>query len=78
MPSGATEQRHLHRVARQFFYVLVGELTLEVEGREIVLRTGQGMEVAPGNAHQAMNRCAVDVRMLVISQPPSHGDRLAP
>jgi mannose-6-phosphate isomerase-like protein (cupin superfamily) len=78
MPSGTAERRHLHRVARQFFYVLAGELTLEVEGREIVLGEGQGLEIAPGEAHQAINRGVAEVRMLVISQPPSHGDRFDP
>jgi mannose-6-phosphate isomerase-like protein (cupin superfamily) len=78
MPPGTSEKRHLHRVARQFFYVLAGELTLEVQGREVTLGAGQGLEIVPGAAHQAINRGAEDVRMLVISQPPSHGDRLDP
>jgi mannose-6-phosphate isomerase-like protein (cupin superfamily) len=58
--------------------VLAGELTLEVEDREIVLGAGQGLEIEPGEVHQAMNRGTAEVRMLVISQPPSHGDRFAP
>ncbi|MGB6869589.1 MAG: cupin domain-containing protein, partial [Acidobacteriaceae bacterium] len=44
MPAGAREERHFHARARQFFYVLDGELTLEVEGREHGLGAGQGME----------------------------------
>ena len=78
MPPGTAEKRHLHRIARQFFYVLAGELTLELEGREVLLKAGQGLEIAPGEAHQAMNRSAAEVRMLVTSQPPSHGDRFDP
>lgn len=76
MPKGAAEQRHRHERARQFFYVLEGELTMEVEGREHRLPAGQGLEIVPGEAHQALNRSEADVRFLVISQPPSHGDRL--
>ena len=34
MPAGAIEVRHFHLRACQFFFVLEGELTLEVEGRE--------------------------------------------
>ena len=75
MPPGTMEQRHFHAHARQFFYVLEGELTMEVEGRSVVLGARQGLEIAPGQAHQAMNRSEADVRFLVISQPPSHGDR---
>jgi mannose-6-phosphate isomerase-like protein (cupin superfamily) len=75
MPPGTAERRHLHDRARQFFYVLAGELTLEVEGVTHRLGIGEGLEVAPRQPHQAFNRSEDDVRFLVISQPPSHGDR---
>jgi mannose-6-phosphate isomerase-like protein (cupin superfamily) len=75
MPPGTAETRHFHKRARQFFYVLGGELTLEVEHHDFVLRAGQGLEIAPGQAHQAMNHSVGDVRILVTSQPPSHEDR---
>ncbi|HKO11259.1 MAG TPA: cupin domain-containing protein [Acidobacteriaceae bacterium] len=77
MPPGAQEQRHLHTHARQFFYVLAGELTLEIEGQVHRIAAGQGIEVAPGHRHQAANPaggCA-EVRFLVISAPPAQGDR---
>jgi mannose-6-phosphate isomerase-like protein (cupin superfamily) len=76
MPSAAAERAHYHREARQFFYVLEGELTMVLAGGEIVLREGQGLEIAPGEVHQAANRASGTVRFLVISQPPSHGDRI--
>jgi mannose-6-phosphate isomerase-like protein (cupin superfamily) len=76
MPTGTSEVRHYHVRARQFFYVLGGELTMELEGRECVLRDGEGIEIAPGQRHQVMNRGEGDVRMLVVSQPMSHGDRV--
>jgi mannose-6-phosphate isomerase-like protein (cupin superfamily) len=75
MPPGTAERRHKHGRARQFFYVLAGALTLEVEGEDHQLGTGDGLEIAPGQAHQAFNRSDNDVRFLVTSQPPSHGDR---
>ena len=76
MPAGASEVRHHHVRARQFFYVLEGELSLEVEGYEVVVRAGEGVEIGPGVAHQATNRSGSAVRFLVTSQPPSHGDRV--
>src|ERR1700722_4560455 len=76
MPAGSSEGRHHHVHSRQFFYALEGELTMEVEGREYILGPGDGVEVAPGVRHQALNRGQGDVRMLVISQPRSHGDRV--
>ena len=76
IPPGASEVRHSHARARQFFYVLEGEFTLEVDGQDHSLHTGEGLEISPGQAHQAMNRSTKPVRILVTSQPPSHGDRI--
>ena len=75
LPPGATEQRHWHARARQFFYVLEGTLTLEVEGETHRLAARTGIELPPGTAHQASNDSTSDVQFLVISEPPSHGDR---
>jgi mannose-6-phosphate isomerase-like protein (cupin superfamily) len=76
MPPATSEVRHRHAAARQFFYVLSGELDLEVAGARHRLGAGTGLEVRPGAPHQAANRTDADVEFLVISQPPSHGDRL--
>ena len=76
MPPGSSEVRHHHVRAHQFFYTLSGELTLEVEGHDYILRAGDGMEVHPGQRHQAINRSDAEVQMLVVSHPPSHGDRV--
>jgi mannose-6-phosphate isomerase-like protein (cupin superfamily) len=56
--------------------VLAGELTLVVEQQPVTLHPHQGLEIAPGELHQAVNRSAAPVRFLVASQPPSHGDRV--
>jgi mannose-6-phosphate isomerase-like protein (cupin superfamily) len=76
MPPEAREQRHFHQHARQFFFVLEGELTVEVEGVTHLLRPAEGVEIAPGQRRQADNRSGNDVRFLLTSQPPSHGDRV--
>lgn len=76
MPPHTCETRHFHTRARQFFYVLEGELTMEVEREEFVLGVGEGIEVAPGKSHQVSNRSRKSTRFLLTSQPPSHGDRV--
>jgi mannose-6-phosphate isomerase-like protein (cupin superfamily) len=76
MPPGTSEVRHHHARARQFFYVLEGELTLEVEHHDFVIHPGEGLEISPGQNHQAINRSTAPARFLVTSQPPSHGDRI--
>lgn len=76
MPPGTAERTHHHTRARQFFYVLEGELTMLEAGREITLRGGEALEIAPGEIHQAVNPGPAAARFLVISHPPSHGDRI--
>jgi mannose-6-phosphate isomerase-like protein (cupin superfamily) len=76
MPAGASETPHHHAHARQFFYVLTGELTLIVSSEPHTLHAHQGLEIAPGEIHQAINRSSTAVRFLVASNPPSHGDRI--
>jgi mannose-6-phosphate isomerase-like protein (cupin superfamily) len=75
MPPGAAEQRHRHVKARQFFYVLAGEATLEVDGESHRLTRGIGLHVPPGSTHQIRNDSEDDLRFVVVSSPKSHGDR---
>jgi len=75
MPPGGSENRHRHQSAAQFFYVLKGVLSFEIDGKEHDLSPRQGVEIKPGVAHRVFNRSAGDAEFLVISMPPSHGDR---
>lgn len=77
MPPGTAEVRHFHRRAQQFFYLLAGRLTIEIEGDEHELAPGQGLHVPAAASHQVFNRAESPAEFLVISQPPSHGDRIA-
>jgi mannose-6-phosphate isomerase-like protein (cupin superfamily) len=77
MPPGAQEQRHWHARSRQFFYVLEGELTMQFDDDAVAVPARHGLEIAPEIPHQAKNLSNADVRFLVISQPPSHGDRIS-
>lgn len=76
MPAGTCESSHLHRLARQVFIVLEGELTIEVRGEQRVLGPQASLEVAPGTPHTVRNTAVGDSEFLVISTPPSHGDRV--
>ena len=76
MPPGASEVCHYHNRAHQFFFILSGQATMEVNGERIILTVGRGLAIPPGARHQFRNHCNEPVRFLVISQPPSHGDRV--
>jgi mannose-6-phosphate isomerase-like protein (cupin superfamily) len=76
IPPGGSEVPHHHQFATQFFYVLKGTLSFEVSGNEYNLVPRQGIEIRPSIAHRVFNRGAKDAEFLVISTPPSHGDRI--
>lgn len=75
VPGGAGETRHRHRRARQFFYILEGEAVMELGGRDVALRAGQGLEIPPGAPHRFRNDSRAEVDFLVISMPTTRGDR---
>jgi mannose-6-phosphate isomerase-like protein (cupin superfamily) len=76
VPPGAAEVRHAHEKAQQFFYILAGEVMMEVEGRSTLIPAGSGIRILPGAHHQISNPSSTPARFLVISQPPSHHDRV--
>jgi mannose-6-phosphate isomerase-like protein (cupin superfamily) len=75
MPPTSREVRHWHARAMQFFYVIAGTLTIEVEGVTHRLSARTGIQLPQGTAHQAINETDADVEFLVISMPPAQGDR---
>lgn len=75
VPPGAGEVAHLHARARQFFFVLSGTATLELAEGAVTFGAGQGVHVPPGMIHRFANHGHEDVVFLVISSPPTDGDR---
>ena len=76
MPPGTSEVRHYHRQARQFFFVLKGEATIELDGETVVCKSGEGMEISPGRSHQIFNKASNDLEFLLVSKPSSREDRV--
>jgi mannose-6-phosphate isomerase-like protein (cupin superfamily) len=48
---------------------------MEVDGRRMALTAGEGIWIPAGTSHQMRNDSGDEVHFLVISQPPSQGDR---
>ena len=61
-PGAASAQRHWHREEDEFIYMLEGELVLEEDGGETVLRSGDaaGFKAGSGNGHRLINRTGRD------------------
>lgn len=75
MPAGTYEKRHYHAISRQFFFVLSGVLSMELEGEMHSISALQGIEIPPEARHQARNTGESPVEFLVISHPTTRGDR---
>lgn len=76
MPAGTSEARHIHEKAKQFFFVLSGQMTIEVDGIVHTLNAQEGIEVLPHTPHQVFNQSGQPIEFLVISQPNTIGDRI--
>lgn len=76
VPKGSSEIRHLHNKAEQFFYIISGIGTLEVAGDIHIIHPNEGFHVPAGVAHTLSNEHEQDLLFLVVSTPPSHGDRV--
>ena len=75
IPPGAAEVRHYHKKAQQFFYIISGEAMMQMEDGPVLIPAGSGIRVMPGVWHQIRNPSSGPLRLLVISHPPSHGDK---
>ena len=75
IPPGAAEVRHYHKKAQQFFYIISGEAMMHMEDGPVLIPAGSGIRVMPGVWHQIRNPSSGPLRLLVISHPPSHGDK---
>lgn len=75
MPPGTSETRHYHQHAQQFFFILSGTASLEVEGESLTVSALSGMHILPGQRHRIHNQTAEDLLFTVTSQPTSRGDR---
>jgi uncharacterized cupin superfamily protein len=73
VPGGQSSYRHAHSTQDEFVYVLEGEVVLETNAGEQILRPGMcaGFPAGTGDAHRFVNRSGADVLFLVV------GDRSA-
>ena len=76
IPASCCEERHFHNQSQQFFYVLAGTATIEIDGNEFRINSGSGIHVPAQMPHQVFNNSEIDLELLVISEPLSHGDRV--
>ena len=76
MEAGSAEQLHFHHNAQQLFYILSGEANFTLDKETVILCKGDSLHVLPEVPHKISNHSTTELRFLVVSSPPSHGDRV--
>lgn len=68
VPGGQSSHRHGHTKQDEFIYVLEGEVVLETNSGQQVLKPGMcaGFPAGSGDAHRFVNRGSSDVVLLVV------------
>lgn len=76
MPPNTQEKKHYHSNAQQFFRILSGKATFEVENDIIELESGNGIHIPPKIKHRIRNDQSENLEFIVISEPTTRGDRI--
>jgi mannose-6-phosphate isomerase-like protein (cupin superfamily) len=75
IPTGKGEKLHLHKNARQFFYIISGSGDFEIGDEKIKVNQDEGIEIEPGKKHCISNNRNEPLEFIVISAPTTKGDR---
>ena len=80
MPSGTSEALHYHKYAQQFFFILEGTATFEINSETVIVNAQEGIHIQAGKKHRISNQSATDLVFILSSQPNTKEDRypLAP
>lgn len=76
MPPKTSELLHCHQKAKQFFYILNGEATFEINGEEVKVSSRESIIIEPKSIHKISNESNTDIEFLLVSQPMAQGDRI--
>ncbi|EKF55444.1 MULTISPECIES: cupin domain-containing protein [Galbibacter] len=76
MPPQTQEQLHFHHKTDQFFYILEGEATFNIDQKNVSVSKGEGIEIKREQVHKIANTSSTDLRFLVLSFPGNSADRI--
>jgi mannose-6-phosphate isomerase-like protein (cupin superfamily) len=76
MPPGTSEQLHYHKHSQQFFFILAGTATFEIEGKQIEVSVHEGLQVFAGEKHRIINNSKTNLEFILCSQPSISNDRI--
>ncbi|MCB1226629.1 MAG: cupin domain-containing protein [Verrucomicrobiales bacterium] len=76
LPPGTATQRHYHQRSEEFYFILEGTGTMEIDGETRPVSPGDAILIPPGTWHQlTADPGATTLRLLCCCAPPySHDD----
>lgn len=69
------EKKHYHNSSQQFFRILSGKATFEIENEIVEIEKGNGIHIPPKTKHRIQNDQSEYLEFIVISEPTTRGDR---
>lgn len=75
MPPGGRGVVHYHNVSQHFLYVLRGDVSLILDDKKHLLKSGEGITILPKSPHQIRNESDDEVNFLVFSSPECFSDK---
>jgi len=73
VPAGTSTQRHYHRASEEFYFILEGIGTMEIDGTSRDIVPGDAILIPPGSRHHIS--ATQTLRFLCCCAPPySHDD----
>ena len=75
MPPNTQEIKHYHKLSQQFFRILNGKATFEIENEIVEIEKGNGIHIPPKTNHRIRNDQSKNLEFIVISEPSTRGDR---
>lgn len=76
MQAGTAEALHYHQYAQQFFFILKGTATFEIEGETIIVNEQEGIHIPAGRKHRINNTTSSAIEFILSSQPSTAADRI--
>lgn len=75
LPASGSTQRHYHRLSEEFYFILEGRGTMEIDGDSCEVGPGDAILIPPGAWHQIRSADEASLRFLCCCAPPySHED----
>jgi mannose-6-phosphate isomerase-like protein (cupin superfamily) len=71
-----SEQKHYHEHAQQFFFIIKGIATFEIDDKNLIVKQNEGIHILPMQKHKISNQENEELEFILSSQPSTVNDRI--